>query len=57
MNDEELQKAIDVLRESDRYSNFYEGFSIHFHFLQESRRKLENKILACLRKCELKKGS
>ena len=54
MNDKELQKAIDKLRELDRYSNTFEGFSVHFHFLQEARRRLEKKVLARLRRYNTK---
>ena len=57
MNDEELQKAIDILRDIDRYNNVFEGFSIHFHFLQEARRRLEKKVLARLEKYNVTKGS
>lgn len=57
MNDEELQKAIDALRKSNRYSNTFTGFSVHLHFLQEARRRLEKKVLAHLKKYRIKMGS
>jgi len=55
MNDEELERAIKVLRGIDRYNNTFTGFSIHLHFLQEARRRLEKKVLAYLKKYRVKK--
>ena len=57
MNDKELQKAIDILRDIDRYNNMFAGFSVHFHFLQEARRRLEKKVVAHLKKYNVTKGS
>lgn len=56
MNDEELEKAIKKLRDIDRYNNSFAGFSIHLHFLQEARRRLENKVLVYLKKYRVKMG-
>ena len=57
MNDEELEQAINILRDINRYNNVFSGFSIHFHFLQEARKRLEKKVLAHLKKYNVTKGS
>ena len=52
--DEELEKAIKSLKDLNRHSNTFTGFSVHFHFLQEARKRLEKKVLAQLRKYKVK---
>lgn len=57
LNDKELEKAIKKLRDIDRYNNTFTGFSVHLHFLQEARRRLEKKVIVYLKKYKVKKGS
>jgi len=56
MNDKELEQAIKILRDIERYNNEFVGFSVHLHFLQEARRRLEKKVLYRLKKYNVTKG-